>query len=94
MQTVILQGARTAMAEYAGTPGFGLLRDISAIELCAEAARAALARAGVEPGWIDHAIVGNAQQTSRDGIYGARHVALKAGCPICLLYTSPSPRDS
>jgi acetyl-CoA acetyltransferase family protein len=39
-------------------------------------------RSGVEPGEIDHAVFGNAQQTSGDAIYGARHVALKAGVPI------------
>ena len=42
----------------------------------------AIRRAGVEPGEIDHAVFGNAQQTSGDAIYGARHVALKAGVPI------------
>jgi acetyl-CoA acetyltransferase family protein len=31
---------------------------------------------------FDHAVFGNAQQTSGDSIYGARHVALKAGLPI------------
>src|SRR4029077_2788226 len=42
----------------------------------------AMKRSGVEPGEIDHAVFGNAQQTSGDAIYGARHVALKAGVPI------------
>jgi acetyl-CoA acetyltransferase family protein len=31
---------------------------------------------------IDHTIIGNALQTSGDAIYGARHVALKAGVPV------------
>ena len=39
-------------------------------------------RSGVEPDEIDHAVFGNAQQTSGDSLYGARHVALKAGLPI------------
>jgi acetyl-CoA acetyltransferase family protein len=39
-------------------------------------------RSGVEPCEIDHVVIGNAQQTSGDSIYGARHVALKAGVPI------------
>ena len=30
---------------------------------------------------IDHAIFGNATQSSNDALYGARHVLLKAGCP-------------
>jgi acetyl-CoA acyltransferase 2 len=36
---------------------------------------------GVAPEDIDHTIVGNVLQTSPDAIYGARHVALKAGVP-------------
>ena len=73
----ILGGARTPMTEYNGA-----LKDVSAIELGAVAARAALARTGVDPAWIDHTVVGNVMQTSSDAIYGARHVALKAGVPI------------
>jgi acetyl-CoA acetyltransferase family protein len=73
----IVAGARTPMTDYAGS-----LKDVSALELGAIASRAAMARAGVEPGWIDHAVVGNVMQTSSDAIYGARHVALKAGLPI------------
>ncbi|HUF48293.1 MAG TPA: acetyl-CoA C-acyltransferase [Vicinamibacterales bacterium] len=73
----ILGGARTPMTDYAGA-----LKDVSALELGATAARAAFAKTGVEPGWIDHAVVGNVMQTSADAIYGARHVALKAGVPI------------
>ena len=73
----ILGGARTPMTEYGGA-----LRDISALELGAVAAHGALDRAGVEPGWIDHVVFGNVMQTSADAIYGARHVALKAGLPI------------
>src|SRR2546422_338675 len=34
---VILGGARTAMAEYSGTPGVGKLKDLSALELRAQA---------------------------------------------------------
>ncbi len=72
----ILDGARTAMAEYNGA-----FADVTAIDLGVHAAREALRRSGVEPGQIDHAIFGNALQTSGDAIYGARHVALKAGVP-------------
>jgi acetyl-CoA acetyltransferase family protein len=78
---VILSGARTPMAEYSGTPGFGLFKDISAIELGAVATRAALSRSGVEPSQIDQVFIGNAMQTSADAIYGARHVGLQAGIP-------------
>jgi len=73
----ILGGARTPMTEYSGS-----LKDVSALELGAIAARAAFERTGVRPEWVDHAVVGNVMQTSSDAIYGARHVALKAGVPI------------
>jgi acetyl-CoA acetyltransferase family protein len=73
----VLGGARTPMAEYVG-----VLKDISAIELGALAARAALSRTGVRPDQIDHVVFGNVMHTSADAIYGARHVALKAGVPV------------
>ncbi len=77
----IVGGARTPMCEYSGTPGFGKLEELSAIELGAHAARAALERAGIDPETIEHVVMGNALQTSNDAIYGARHVGLKAGVP-------------
>lgn len=73
----ILGGKRTAMGEYVG-----VLKDVSAIDLGAVAARGALAATGVKPEEIDHTVIGNALQTSSDAIYGARHVALKAGVPF------------
>ncbi len=73
----ILGGARTAMAEYNGR-----LKDISALELGAIAARAAMERTGVAPEMVDHVVFGNVLQTSADAVYGARHVGLKAGVPI------------
>ena len=69
------------MAEYSGTPGFGKFKDVSALELGAHAAKAALERAGVQADQVDETFVGNATQSSSDAIYGARHVALKAGVP-------------
>lgn len=79
---VIVGGARTAMAEYSGTPGFGKFKDISALDLGAHAAKHALERSGVQPEQVDQVFMGNALQTSNDAIYGARHVGLKAGVPI------------
>ena len=73
----ILGGARTPMAEYNGR-----LKDISALELGAIAARAAMERTGVAPDMVDHVVFGNVLQTSADAVYGARHVGLKAGLPI------------
>ena len=73
----ILGGKRTPMGEYVGA-----LKDVSAIELGAVAARGALKASNVTPDQIDHTVIGNALQTSGDAIYGARHVALKAGVPF------------
>jgi len=73
----ILGGKRTPMGEYVGA-----LKDISAIDLGAIAAKAAFEATGVAADEIDHTVIGNALQTSGDAIYGARHVALKAGVPF------------
>jgi acetyl-CoA acetyltransferase family protein len=83
---VIVSAARTPMAEWIGgkrgdgLPG-GALASMSAIDLGAVAARAAIERAGVPAATIDHVVMGNALQTSGDALYGARHVGLKAGVP-------------
>ncbi|MFN7973323.1 MAG: acetyl-CoA C-acetyltransferase [Acidobacteriota bacterium] len=74
---VIVDGARTPMAEYNGH-----FKDTTAIDLAVVTAKEAMRRAGVEAGDVDHAVYGNALQTSGDAIYGARHVALKAGLPV------------
>src|SRR5215831_9682677 len=76
-EVFVVGGARTPMTDYVGA-----LKDVSALELGAIAARAAFERSGVKPEWVDHAVVGNVMQTSADAIYGARHVALKAGIPV------------
>ncbi|HEY8228692.1 MAG TPA: acetyl-CoA C-acetyltransferase [Pyrinomonadaceae bacterium] len=76
-EVFILGGKRTPMGEYVGA-----LKDISAIDLGAIAARGALQATGVNAEEIDHTVFGNALQTSGDAIYGARHVALKAGVPF------------
>jgi acetyl-CoA acetyltransferase family protein len=73
----LISGARTPMADYAGK-----LKDVSAIELGAIALRAALAKSSIAPDAVDHVVFGNVLQTSSDAVYGARHVALKAGLPV------------
>jgi acetyl-CoA acetyltransferase family protein len=74
---VFLSGVRTGFGSFGGS-----LKDLSAIELGAVAARRAIERAGVPAGEIGHTVFGNALQTSTDAIYLARHVGLKAGLPI------------
>ena len=71
---VIVAGARTPMARYNGA-----FKDISAIDLCAQASKEAIRRSRADPAEFDHVIIGNAMHTSSDAIYGARHVGLKAG---------------
>src|SRR5437763_13720386 len=72
----ILGGRRTPMTEYVGAR-----EDVKAIALAATPPRGPLAATGVAAEEVDHTVVGNALQTSGDAIYGARHVALKAGVP-------------
>ena len=79
---VFVAGARTAMAEYSGTPGFGKLSGFSALELGTIATKAALQRSDVKPDQIDHVVFGNVLYTSQDALYGARHIGLKAGVPV------------
>jgi len=73
----IVSGARTPFGRYCGK-----IKDYTAQELGAVAAKAAIERAGVAAEHFDHAVFGNAQQTSGDALYGARHAALRAGLPI------------
>ena len=73
----IVSGARTPMGRYCGK-----LKDFTAQELGAVAAKGAIERAGIDPKEFDHVVFGNAQQTSGDALYGARHVGLRAGLPI------------
>jgi len=79
---VILGGARTPMAEYSGTPGFGKLAGFTALELGTIATKAALQRSDVKPDQVDHVVFGNVLYTSQDALYGARHIGLKAGIPV------------
>jgi acetyl-CoA acetyltransferase family protein len=72
----IVNGARTPFGRYCGK-----LKDFTAQELGAVAAKGAIERAGIDPKEFDHVVMGNAQQTSGDALYGARHVGLRAGIP-------------
>ncbi|HWY20625.1 MAG TPA: thiolase family protein [Candidatus Acidoferrum sp.] len=73
----IVSGARTPFGRYCGK-----LKDFTAQELGAVAGKGAIERAGIDAKEFDHAVFGNAQQTSGDALYGARHVGLRAGLPI------------
>src|SRR3981189_2907316 len=73
----IVSGARTPFGRYCGK-----LKDFTAQELGAVAAKGAIDRSGIDPKEFDHAVFGNAQQTSGDALYGARHVGLLAGLSL------------
>src|SRR4029078_8190811 len=73
----IVSGARTPFGRHCGK-----LKDFTAQELGAVAAQGAIERSGIQAAEFDHVVFGNAQQTSGDALYGARHVALKAGLAI------------
>jgi acetyl-CoA acetyltransferase family protein len=73
----IVSGARTPFGRYCGK-----LKDFTAQELGGVAAKGAMERAGIDAKEFDHVVFGNAQQTSGDALYGARHVGLRAGLPI------------
>ena len=75
-EIVFLSGARTPFGAFGGK-----LKKHSATDLGVIAALAAIERAGVEADDIDQVMFGNAQQTSPDAIYLARHVGLRAGVP-------------
>lgn len=73
---VFLSAVRTPFGTFGGK-----LKNISPVDLSVHASRAALERASVQPGDIDHVMFGNVLYTTSDSIYFARHVALKSGCP-------------
>ena len=74
---VFLSGVRTGYGDFGG-----VLRNLSATQLGVVAAKHAVDRSGVQPEAIDHVVFGNAQQTSADAIYLARHIGLQTGLPI------------
>lgn len=74
---VFLSGRRTPFGSFGGT-----LKGLTATDLGAHAARAALDSARVTPEQVGHVVFGNALQTSSDAIYLARHVGLRAGVPV------------
>ena len=78
----IVSGARTPWGRYCGK-----LKDFSAQELGAIAAKGAMERAGIDAKEFDHAIFGNAQQTSGDAV-GSSRVDLQA-CKLEYSIVSP-----
>lgn len=72
----ILGAARTAIGKFGGS-----LRDFSAPDLGVEAARAALAKAAMEPHEVEEVIFGHARQAG-NGPNPARQISVRAGIPV------------
>ncbi|CAH0480268.1 unnamed protein product [Peronospora belbahrii] len=72
----VIAAKRTPFGNYGGK-----LKDITATDLCAHAAKATLAAVNLDPALVDTVQIGNVAPTSPDGAYIARHVQLKAGIP-------------
>jgi acetyl-CoA C-acetyltransferase len=76
MREVVVAGAvRTPIGRFGGS-----LASLTAAQLGAAAAKEALARAGVEPGQVDEAVIGCARQAG-GGPNVARQVSYRAGLP-------------
>jgi acetyl-CoA C-acetyltransferase len=73
---VISSGARTAIGSFGRS-----LKDVPPTTLGATAARAAIDRAGLEPGQVEHVVFGNVIHTAPEDMYFARVVGINAGVP-------------
>jgi acetyl-CoA C-acetyltransferase len=73
---VISSAARTAIGSYGKS-----LKGVPPTDLGATAASAAIERAGITPGQIDHVVFGNVIHTEPADMYMARVVGMKAGIP-------------
>ena len=73
---VILGGARTAIGSFGGA-----LAGVAPIDLGTTVAKAALDRAGVDPGQIGHVAFGHVINTEPRDMYLARVAAMQAGIP-------------
>lgn len=73
---VISSAARTAIGSFGRS-----LRDVAPTELGATAARAAIERAGLDPGQVEQVVFGNVIHTAPEDHYLARVVGINAGVP-------------
>ncbi|MDQ6806573.1 MAG: beta-ketothiolase BktB [Actinomycetota bacterium] len=75
-EVVIVSAARTAIGSYGKS-----LAGVPPSDLGAAASKAALERAGIEPGQVEHVVFGNVIHTETADMYMARVVGMKAGIP-------------
>jgi acetyl-CoA C-acetyltransferase len=73
----LIEGVRTPFVDYRGA-----LAAVSPIDLGIKAARAVIARAGVDPRDIGTTIAGSMAQASFDAYVTPRHIGLYAGVPV------------
>ena len=75
-EVFILDGIRTPQVDYQGA-----FADANPIDLGIKAARAVLARAGMDAALVDSVVTGNMAPGGFDQFYVARHIGLYAGVP-------------
>ena len=75
-EVFILDGIRTPQVDYQGA-----FADANPIDLGIKAARAVLARAGMDAALVDSVVTGNMAPGGFDQFYVARHIGLYAGLP-------------
>lgn len=76
MQDVVVAGhCRTAVGTFGGS-----LKDISATELAVLVMKEALARSGMTPDMVDSVVLGNVENSPREGLM-ARVAGIRAGIP-------------
>ncbi|MBX0326977.1 acetyl-CoA C-acyltransferase family protein [Oscillochloris sp. ZM17-4] len=76
-EVVVLSGVRTAIGSFGGG-----LKDQPPSELAAMIVREAVARAGVDPAEVGHAVFGHVINTEPHDMYLARVAAVKGGLPV------------
>lgn len=76
-EVVVLSGVRTAIGTFGGG-----LKDQPPTELGATVVRAAVARAGIEPGEVEHVVFGHVINTEARDMYLARVAAVNGGIPV------------
>src|SRR3954471_11725717 len=74
----LVAGARTPIGKMSGA-----LAGVSAVELGGSAVKAALERAGVEPGQVDYVFMGQVLMANQ-GQIPARQAAARAGVPLAV----------
>jgi acetyl-CoA C-acetyltransferase len=73
---VVIGGVRTPIGGYGGS-----LKNSPPTSLAAQCVRESVSRAGIEPGDVDHVVIGNVIHTEARDHYLARVAAIDAGLP-------------